>query len=272
MVTVVQRRRLEELVGPDEGEIASEDRRAGAEPLAVAVEPIGFVREREPPAGDGPPTTCERPVHDVVVQQGEGVQHLDGRGQLGDGGLVIGAAGAVAPVHERGPKALAARGHQVGDLTGHDGQRRIDLVQLGRPRREELAEHRVDRASDRGQGVARRSFDITVGRASPRRVHRAPALRRAHRAEPGRGRRRQATELRDLTHRPRAERLRLLLSPVAERRPVDPRGVVDLGGVEARLAVDLGHHHRADLVLHHAVVHDRAIGEVGDGQAHACGP
>jgi len=44
-----------------------------------------------------------RPVHDVVVHQGEGVEQLDRGGHLQHAVVVRGAGGAVAPVGEGGP-------------------------------------------------------------------------------------------------------------------------------------------------------------------------
>ena len=73
--------------------------------------------------------------------------------------------------------------------------------------------------------------------------------------------------------RPRAERLRLAGEP-ARRAPTSrptrrrrPRPGSGVGSPS--ISAD---HHRADLVLDHAVVHHRPVGEVGDRPCPCCGP
>ena len=81
-----------------------------------------------------------RPVHDVVVEQGEGVQHLDRCGDVENAGFVGGAGRSVAPVNERRAEALAAGRDQRGDLGGNVGEAGVDGDEFGGPLRDVAVE------------------------------------------------------------------------------------------------------------------------------------
>ena len=76
----------------------------------------------------GRPRRGRRAVHDVVVDQGEGVEQLEGGAGVDHRGVVRVAAGAdVGPVAERRPQPLAAGHDQVGHGVDDLGEVGVDV-------------------------------------------------------------------------------------------------------------------------------------------------
>ena len=120
----VERARVEELVRPHESQVAHEHRCADPEPLAVAdtalaAMPLGERRKRARSASTG-----HRPIHDVVVDERERVQELDRSRRPEHCFIVVGARGAVTPVHECRPQPLTPGIHQQTHLLRD--RRRVD--------------------------------------------------------------------------------------------------------------------------------------------------
>ena len=116
-------RAAEELVGPHEGEVADQDRGAGAEHLAVAVERLVGVPVGEPDVRGGPAPSRVGAVHDVVVDERADVHELQCRDGLQHGGVVLGrlrgagAGAAPAPVGEGRAQPLAPFGEATTSST-----------------------------------------------------------------------------------------------------------------------------------------------------------
>ena len=257
-----QRSAIDEIVGPHEGEIAGEDRRARAVPLGIPRQPPVVMHAGESALRCRPAAATMRAVHHVVVEQGEGVQHLHGGGDVEHAGILGPAGSAMAPVDERRAQALAAGGDQPGDLRGDVTQARVEGDELGHLLGEVVGEDQLDRVLDGVQRVACPSVDqrghgidgcIQAGVVEPREPVARCGLQRV--------------QLGDLTDRPRAERPRLAASTRPQCIPLDPLGIADLGRVQRQFPVELADDDRADLVLDDAVVHHRAVREVGDGEA-----
>ena len=130
-------------------------------------------------------------VHDVVVHEREGLEHLEGGAGLDHRGVVVAAAGgAEAPVAERRPEPLAAahheraqrleRRHEVAARARPSGavsavSKRVEALLHPLGHREEARRHR-DRRSDHGPGIVGRRGPS--GRSSARRRRRRGRARR----------------------------------------------------------------------------------------------
>ena len=144
-------------VGVHEGQVAHQDRHALAEPASFAPPAVEGVALLEGDVdGVGPPPEGGA-VHDVVVDQGEGVQHLQGGPTVGDEGIAGVASGAgERPVAERRAQALAAGQDQLPE--GDEGFGEIRTA--NRPALqfpiEEVPDPVVDAACDPSQAGRRR--------------------------------------------------------------------------------------------------------------------
>ena len=158
----------QELIGVDEREVSHEDRDALTEPSRFAAPVAHRVPGRVLEMRGAHATTSRRAVHDVVVDQREGVQQLERRARICDYGIVGIAAGTdETPVAERRPEALASREEERAERL----ERRHDLwvegtppLGLGleegaQPLLDSLCDHREarGRAAHRSEPRARRS-------------------------------------------------------------------------------------------------------------------
>ena len=91
---------------------------------------LGGVRGGKRTLRRGSPAPNVGSVHDVVVEQGEGVEHLDRRPDRDRRRVVVCAGGPMTPVHETGPQTLPAGGDQAVDLIGDSPQRVVDRPEL----------------------------------------------------------------------------------------------------------------------------------------------
>ena len=143
-----------ELVGVHEREVADEDRDAFAEPPRLGRPPGGGVLGRVHGVRGRDAAAAGGVVHDVVVEQREGVHQLERRAGVDDA-LVAGVASRTdeAPVAERRPQALATRQHEPADLV----DRTTEIGVEGRPSGVLGGEHRVQPCLDprRDRGEAR---------------------------------------------------------------------------------------------------------------------
>ena len=135
------------------GEITGEDGGAGAEPVAVAAPALAAVPVGQGHVGRRPAPPPIRAVHDVVVDQGEGVQHLDGGGDVGDALGRLVARGRPPPVHEGRAQPLPPGAEQVLHGTDQLVEHRVDPPELHALRRQEVAEDPVEAVPDRCQRV-----------------------------------------------------------------------------------------------------------------------
>ena len=93
----------EQPIGVDEGEVTDQDRHALAEPTRLARPALGGVPFGEHGVRRGLAATAVCVVHDVVVEEGEGVHQLERRAGIGDDlSFGVAAGGDVAPRAERG--------------------------------------------------------------------------------------------------------------------------------------------------------------------------
>ena len=155
----------QQFVGPTQQQIAEQDGRGGAVLLIGAAPPAGSVFGREHPVGGRSTPAGVRGVHEVVMDKGTGVQHLEGGAGSEQGHLVrrVGIDRAIAPIAERGPEPFAARDDQTG--LSHQplpvgAQRRQTEALLG----EELLDRRLEPVPERrGIPVRRCSSGFRVG-------------------------------------------------------------------------------------------------------------
>ena len=198
------------------------------------------------------------------MDQGERVQHLDGRRGVHRHSARIPAGRAVSGGDERGPQALAARPRQAGDRRVQDVHRIGGLVHFAEPLVEERRQVRVDSLPhgrqdliDRRSGGSTRAghrVEQGVGRITP--------------GEQVGGRRRHVRQSLHLENAPRAEGVRVLPCPLDERRPGRPLEVVDLIRIRIGIGVDRRHHDGAPLVFGRSVGHRRPVHEVAQRQRH----
>ncbi|CAB4727934.1 unannotated protein [freshwater metagenome] len=107
----------QELVGPAEQQVAEQDGRGGAVLRGVAAPPVAPVLGGEAAVGGRAAAPGVAGIHQVVVDQGAGVQQLE-RGTGPDQGRHVRGCRVdreVAPVAERRPETLAA-GHESAGL------------------------------------------------------------------------------------------------------------------------------------------------------------
>ncbi len=261
-----ERGAVEELVGPHEGEVAGEDRRARPEPVGVAHAAAGPMVGRHRCMGAGPAPACGRSVHHVVVEQGEGVQQLHRSGWPQHRLVVLRTRGTVAPVHEGRAKALPPGRDEALDLVSHLAEGRVDRHHLGGLGPYELVEQPAEGAAhhrERAVVVGHDRQPVGGLRRTDGLVEKSVGQRGVSAQEPRPGLTIERVEQRDLLHRPRAQRPGVGRGALAEVAPGEPRQVVHLVGVEQGRALHLCHHDRAQLVLGRAVGHHRPVGEVG---------
>ncbi len=143
-------RTVQEFVGPGQGHVAGQDRAADTPPCRVEAEPAG-VAGGESVVDGGLSTTSRGAVHDVVVDETEGVEHLQCRSRPHDGSEVALAAARVPADHtQHGAQPFPARVQKslqgAGEIGGH--ARFLCDSGLGV---EELAQHPVDVSGYGGQ-------------------------------------------------------------------------------------------------------------------------
>ena len=136
-------RGLEELLAQRQTDVADDDRGRDPEGLAVALVAERGMEGLEPAMQGRSPAAGVRMIDDVVVDEGRGVEELEGSGCLGEPGARLGPRGQLAaggqleaPPQEDGSDPLAAAGvgdERVTDLGGVRGDGR----ELGGLRSEE---------------------------------------------------------------------------------------------------------------------------------------
>jgi hypothetical protein len=138
---------VEEQVGVDVGQVADEDRDTFAEPAGLPPPGTDAVALAELGVGRGLAPAGVRAVHDVVVDQREGMEQLERGSSVDDAGVERVAARAdEAPVAEGGSEALAARV----DQPLQRAQRRLEAAVEGLPTGQLGVEEPVDPLVDSG--------------------------------------------------------------------------------------------------------------------------
>ena len=139
------------VLGPAEQQVAEQDRGGGAVLLGVAAPPGGTVLGLERAVGRGPAAPGVGGVHEVVVDERAGVQHLQGGARPGQRRVVVDRRpdGPVAPVAEGRPEPLAPADRRtcLGDQATGVGTERGEL---GRLLVEEGIQHLLDPVAEVG--------------------------------------------------------------------------------------------------------------------------
>ncbi len=159
----------QQLVGPAQQQVAEQDRGGGAVLLGVAAPAGVTVLGLEAAVRRGPAAAGVGGVHQVVVDQGTGVQQLEGGACADEGVLVaqVGAYGAVSPVAEGRAEPLASR------------DRRTRLGDQPRSVRAEGLEHSallVDEGIEGRLDIVAEGCVVPVGHAQRLVSGRAPAV------------------------------------------------------------------------------------------------
>ena len=189
----------------------------------------------------------------------------------------VGAGGPMPPVREGGPQPLSAGGDEALHLGRHDeaaeDRGRATSACRRRGRRRWSGRPRADRHDGivlggdvgpcrapwrRHEPQCRRAVEPPVGGRAPACASSQASGDDASAAEPV-----------DLLDRPRAQAGGRHVARRRRSSHVTHSTPSTSSGSGTGLAVDLGDHHRAQLVLDRAVVHDGAVGEVGHGDGHA---
>ena len=144
-----QRGAVHELVGVDEGQVADEDGHALAEAPGLARPALRGVGVGEAQVGGPGAPPGGGAVHHVVVEQGEGVQQLERRAGV-DRAVVgrVAAGGDEAPVAERRPQPLAARGDEATERLHRRPQIRVQRRPAGLLHVDQLTQPGVDAVGD----------------------------------------------------------------------------------------------------------------------------